>query len=77
MVDVTVADLLRRPVPALLLLLDNIDIGAGEDDIIIRCDITNVGGVFSNSPLCVIILVAPLLVVFAYKKCLMFYCCIL
>ena len=32
----TVADRLRRPFPALLLLLDIIDVGAGDEEIIIR-----------------------------------------
>ena len=59
--------------PALLLVLESIDIGAGEDAIIIRWDITSVGFVFSNSPLCVTILSPVLLVVFAYSKGLMLY----
>ena len=61
----TVADRLRRPVPALLLLLDNIDCGAGDEDIIIRWDITKVGGVLSNSLVEGIILFGALFVVFA------------
>ena len=48
--DDAVAERLSRPAPALLLLLERSDIGAGDDDIIILCDITNVDGVFLNSP---------------------------
>ena len=62
----TVADRLKRPVPALLLLLDNIDCGAG--DIIIRWDITNVDGVLSYSPVDGMILFGELFEVFAYNK---------
>ena len=65
MEEVTVADRLRRPAPARLLLLDTIDNGAGDEDIIILWDITKVGGVFSNSPALGIILVVVLTSVFA------------
>ena len=64
----TVADRLSRPFPALLLLLDIIDVGAGEEEIIIRWDITRVGGVFSNSPVLGMILFGPFAVVLTYNN---------
>ena len=63
--DDAVAERLKRPAPALLLLLERRDIGAGDDDIIILCDITNVGGVFLNSPVLGIIFSFVSLFVFA------------
>ena len=66
------ADLLRRPAPNLLLLLDIKDGGAGEYDTILPCDIFIVIGAFSNSSLCMMLLFAELVVVCACKLVFLF-----